>query len=867
MIRPFRERLFPASIPLVLFAVAMLSVSLSTAAPAPAPIPLDRHGLPQWRASQWSDFPVELELADKAALAELLAVVPIASFEREQIRILRAGDGSTRLLFTPRVTAAELAALRRAGFDPVPVEDVERRGREAAELQWSRRAAAGDAAGTAPPIGAAGEEAEWIYHTNTEVGQLLTAIAAAHPAIARAYVWGTSVEGRDLWGIVISDSVDIEEPEPEVRLSGTIHGNEPLGLEMLLALASLLTDGYGVDPGLTGLVDDREIHILPLHNPDGYAGGIRYNAYGLDLNRDFPVPDMGIGQERENVAFMAHGHQRSFVVSANFHSGALVVNYPWDHTFDPVPDEDAVVALSLEYSSRNTPMYYSPTFLQGITNGAAWYVTMGCLQDWSYDRTGCIDLTIELSDTKWPAAAALSGYWDDNRESLLAFIDAAGWGVGGVVTDAVTGEPVAATVSVAGNAAPAVVDPDRGDYHKLLPDGTWTLDFAATGYQPLSVGGVITSWGEGTVLDVALAPLPRGEIAGVILDSGGAPLSAALSALRAAAGATAAADSSDSTAGGAYSLADLPYGDYLVVAAAAGHLPDTLAVTLSGPVASADLQLDPIRAAVIYADDFEQNGVADWEGGWLLTHDAAEGEFAITDTPLGGYGSYMNDVCALREVIDLSLYDFAAVSFRGRWSLEPDYDCVRFELSADHGSTWQPLCGNGSRPGSGLGVQTPAGVPCFDGDPPQWSLQTFDLTPWAGSDDVRLRFVLASDESSERDGFYFDDFRVEAGVVYDPATDAPPAAFARLTAAYPNPFNPSVSVRMSLPRDGPVRLTVHDARGRTLRVLLDQNVQAGERSASWDGRDDRGVPAAAGVYFVRLTAGDDTDTGKVVLVR
>ncbi len=154
MIRPFRERLFPASIPLVLFAVAMLSVSLSTAAPAPAPIPLDRHGLPQWRASQWNDFPVELELADKAALAELLAVVPIASFEREQIRILRAGDGSTRLLFTPRVTAAELAALRRAGFDPVPVEDVERRGREAAELQWSRRAATSAACASCAPTSA-----------------------------------------------------------------------------------------------------------------------------------------------------------------------------------------------------------------------------------------------------------------------------------------------------------------------------------------------------------------------------------------------------------------------------------------------------------------------------------------------------------------------------------------------------------------------------------------------------------------------------------------------------------------------------------------------------------------------------------------
>lgn len=854
-----------------LSALASAPALAGDAAPGPSPsaeyaIPLDDSGSPLWRTRVWRDFPVRIELADLDELRRLLAVTPIASFQRDQIRFEERARGRVAV-FEPRVTAEELAALRASGLDPLPLPDLEREGREAAEREWRRRSAGPRDGSPRDPSAAADDAAaDWTYHTHQETGQLLADIAAAHPDIARTYVWGTSIEGRELWGIAISDSVGIEQAEPEVRLSGTIHGNEPIGLELLLELARLLTDSYGVDPRITDLVDNREIHILPLHNPDGYAWGSRYNYYDVDLNRDFPVPTGGIGQERENVAFMDHGRDHCFVLSANFHSGALVVNYPWDYTFDLAPDDDALIELSLEYSSRNPPMYASPSFSHGITNGAAWYVAWGSLQDWSYERTGCIDLTVELSDVKWPQASALAGLWDDNRESMLALIEAAGWGVGGTVTDSDTGLPVAATVSVAGNAATVDADPDRGDYRKLLPPGTWDLQFSAEGYQSLNVGSVATTWGEGSVLDVTLDPLPRGTISGTVEDTAGDPVAASVRALRAADGSLAAAAVADSSAG-AFALTELPYAEYVLAFAAAGHLPDTLAVLLDGSQADGGAVLQPVRAAIVYADDFESHGVDDWQGDWLLTVDAGQGERALCDSPLGSYGTSMTSVCALREVIDLSLYDFASVSFLGRWSLEPDYDCVRLELSGDGGASWTPLAGGDTRPGSGMGVQVPAGVPCFDGDPPDWRLQTFDLTPWAGLADVRLRFVLQSDEGGERDGFFCDDFRVEAGVFFDPVTDTPPRAVARLARAYPNPFNPSVAIEAVLPRAGRARITIHDARGRLVRTLLDRDLPAGATSVGWDGRDGKGAAAAAGVYLVRLSTADGDDSAKVVMVR
>jgi hypothetical protein len=89
----------------------------------------------------------------------------------------------------------------------------------------------------------------------------------------------------------------------------------------------------------------------------------------------------------------------------------------------------------------------------------------------------------------------------------------------------------------------------------------------------------------------------------------------------------------------------------------------------------------------------------------------------------------------------------------------------------------------------------------------------------------------------------------------------------RLLAPYPVPANPRVNLPFRLGRSGPVRLTLHDSRGRVVAVLVDGPMEAGSGRAFWDGRDARGGPAASGVYTVRLQAGGLVDTQRVVLTR
>ena len=89
----------------------------------------------------------------------------------------------------------------------------------------------------------------------------------------------------------------------------------------------------------------------------------------------------------------------------------------------------------------------------------------------------------------------------------------------------------------------------------------------------------------------------------------------------------------------------------------------------------------------------------------------------------------------------------------------------------------------------------------------------------------------------------------------------------RIHAAYPSPFNESTRVRYTLPRAATVSLRVLDVLGKPVRVLARGQQAAGEHTVCWDGRDDAGQPLPSDIYLIRLEAGGQVATRKVVLVR
>jgi hypothetical protein len=95
----------------------------------------------------------------------------------------------------------------------------------------------------------------------------------------------------------------------------------------------------------------------------------------------------------------------------------------------------------------------------------------------------------------------------------------------------------------------------------------------------------------------------------------------------------------------------------------------------------------------------------------------------------------------------------------------------------------------------------------------------------------------------------------------------PPPAIS-LEQNVPNPFNPRTMIRFTVPAPGAsASLRIYDVAGREVAVLVDDEIVAGTRTAWWNGTSRRGEPVASGVYFYRLTAGQQTLTRKLVLVR
>ena len=270
-----------------------------------------------------------------------------------------------------------------------------------------------------------------LYPTPDEIEQELKSVTSQFPKISKMFSIGKSIKKRDLWVIKLSRDVDTDDNRPEFKYIANMHGDEIVGRELMVNLIKDLISNYGKDPQITNLLDSVQIYIMPSMNPDGAAKSTRGNAGHTDLNRDFPDfttkdnTDSPEWRQPETQAVMNWQKQRNFVLSANFHGGAEVVNYPWDTIGEKFPKESYVKELSLEYSNLAPYISTSSVFKNGTTNGFAWYEVNGGMQDWSIKYRNDLQLTIELSKTKWPEYSKVDYYYQENRPALIRLIERA----------------------------------------------------------------------------------------------------------------------------------------------------------------------------------------------------------------------------------------------------------------------------------------------------------------------------------------------------------------------------------------------------------------------------------------------------------
>lgn len=352
------------------------------------------------------------------------------------------------------------------------------------------------------------------YHTPEEVLAFLDEVKLndSNNIISLETV-GYSSSGRVIRAIVISDNPGTPEGEPAIRLTGGIHGSEMISVELMIRFIEYLTYNYDKDVEVTDLIKNRYIVVIPVLNPDGLAKQNRNNNNSVDLNRNFIYEEIAgvidvnyASYQPESYSMAMFSNSNIFHLSATFHSGAVLLNMPFDYGRESAgvaPVENTLVkAFGKAYTKAGTflsnPDLYQSIYMEdGTINGGDWYIANGTLQDWSYKVTGCLDMTIEVSRRNPSTEAGVQQVFMYNRESLLAYIKKAGYGVHGRVTS--SAEPdgvkdVEITVvydNGSGITGDIIVKTDsKGYYHRILGAGNYNLVFRKSGYSDKPFSGV-----------------------------------------------------------------------------------------------------------------------------------------------------------------------------------------------------------------------------------------------------------------------------------------------------------------------------------------------------------------------------------------
>ncbi len=591
-------------------------------------------------------------------------------------------------------------------------------------------------------------------YTYSEMIAYLDEFHALYPQITtEKFSIGTTHEGRTIWAFKVSDNPNLNEPdEPDVAFDGVHHAREPITVNVQIETIRTLCEGYGVDPEITFLVDNREIYFVPVVNPDGYVyneqqapggGGMwRKNrraptggCYGVDLNRNYPYQWGGTGSssdpcsetyrgpsansEPEVQALMNFHNSLDVITHDSYHSVAGLILIPWSYTTTHTPHD-------AQFRQMGTAMQAYCGYTMGQPPEVL-YACAGTTTDWAYYQNGTFSFCTEVDGSGfWPADAEVPGLVAENIPKCLYLMKVAG------------GYPALDAMTLSGG---------NGDQK---PDPGETLDLVVT---------------LENTSPIAAAPncqiTLRSDDAYVMIGDAAASIG------------TIAAGATGSNAGDPLTFSvdpSCPLGHRLVV---------TVAVEADGFALAYDFEWLVGDLPVIFSDTIESG-----PGAWI--HEAGSGytdEWHVSalrnHTPGGSHswkfgatasggtyasladGRLVTPAFAMGAMTRITFWHWmeaeASSSYPGR-----AYDGGLIELSVD-GGAWQQITPEGGythtiRTGSQPGP-LPADTPVFSGAF-DWRQETITLTGQVGQ--AQLRFRFCSDGNTGREGWYVDDIQIAA---------------------------------------------------------------------------------------------------------
>jgi hypothetical protein len=352
-----------------------------------------------------------------------------------------------------------------------------------------------------PDVEARARSLDAFFHTYQQLRDTWAIIAQNHPDICVLDTMGTSAGGNLLLVMKISDNPTVMEGEPRICFDFSMHGNENNGCEIAHYSLIQLVSQYGVDPDITRWVNEREIWLAPMDNPDGLISRSRYNAHGVDCNRNYGFAWDGGGpsvfSEPEANCFYGLAEENPMAAWSQYHSGATSAMWPWFYTTRATMDSVVHAYEMQRYGA--------------ICNYGAYQISRGLYPGnggstcWYYGARGALGYAVEVCSGQPSGVGEIDTVNHKNWSAMKEQIERVMWGVNGYVTDSASGRPVAARVTL--NPPNWFTYTDSiGYYHKNVHAGTYAVTVEANGYVTKTVTGVVVPAETCARVNIALAP-------------------------------------------------------------------------------------------------------------------------------------------------------------------------------------------------------------------------------------------------------------------------------------------------------------------------------------------------------------------------
>lgn len=301
----------------------------------------------------------------------------------------------------------------------------------------------------APNTQTEGSRAESGYHTYEEMVSEIQQIEVNHSSIVRLHNLTTTFEDKTIWALKVSDSPEIEinDPsEPDVLFTAGQKANSLISVEIALYLLNHLTLNYGKDNRVTELVNNREIWIIPMLNPDGHEyvnnededwlKNRRKNeddTFGVNLNTNYGF-EWGLDDHSSDDTSSLYYHGKSnfseaetngvktlvesqnFVLSLSFSSYGENITYPWGYTNTSTSDDDLLHEIASDMA-----MYSGYDVLQSGEQ----YINHGNMDDWLYGNRSILSFTVRAGVDNIPEESEIEEIAQKNLPGCLYLIDIA----------------------------------------------------------------------------------------------------------------------------------------------------------------------------------------------------------------------------------------------------------------------------------------------------------------------------------------------------------------------------------------------------------------------------------------------------------